>query len=779
MKKRKYVHIFLVVLLCAISLTACGGNREEKGDSAQVRTDGEESFPGEADEEWKEASRRIILEAGGIAEEVLTGLPEESRYPKIVRLPRKWIDLVMYSEGCYCIFDGSFYGFMTEDGEEIAPYIYERAFPFSEGLACVCLDGKYGYIGKDGETVIPFLYDQASPFTDGLAYFRAGKEYGFIDHEGKTVLQPDCDSISSFQEGRAYFSVDGLYGYLDRTGKILAEPVYEDAGYFREGLAIVMQNGCYGVIGADGEEVLPAEYGAVSVEDGYIMAWKDTLVSCFDREGRLCIEGEWNRIEAEDGLFVAGRDGKDWLFDGNGTVLLEGYDFLEPIPEKRLVIAMKDGSWGVVDYEGNERVPFSWNRITYEEEGTGGLRVVRDRDPVEGQEGINDADFGYLGFTEQGDFVEIPPIYDFLSFQGDRAVAGMDGKYGVIRRDGEIEIPLEYDNVKLFENGAVALRTGHKTVLYDSRGEAVYSEVNSGGSISIYQCGRGFRIEDGGKYGILDERGEPIVPLIYDTFSSYPVCGADDVFMMKQYAQSGQKLLVRVGEGDGFRRPEAFWTEGLLQNHITPRAEVYLEFLQDGVIGGAERLVPISELPQARRTFSKLYRVGEEVVLYFYSEPYADANFPESNSGFFVYRDGKMEELAAGSECGGSMRGDHICFWYDRKGSRRMLGIRGAWGGFGGYAYSGDVYELRSQGAELTASYSSVTQTSGNYSMEELEEDAGLFYDDKGRTYTAESIRDASSVTEYEVNGERTTQERFAETVDRYRYIDALELRYH
>lgn len=782
MLKKIYISLCIVASACMAVLTGCSGNEDRKVNSAQEQAGGEECFAEEAGEEWERISQGNIPKAGVIAEEIFANLPEGSvsQYPKIVSLPQKWIELVMYSEGCYCIFDGSFYGFVTEDGEEIAPYIYEQVSPFSEELACVCLDGKYGYIGKDGETVIPFIYDQASPFADGLAYFRTGKEYGFIDHEGKVVLQPDCDSVSSFHEGRAYFSIDGLYGYLDKTGKIIVEPVYEDAGYFWDGLAKVTRNGCYGMIGMDGEEVLPAEYDYVSVQDGYIIAEKDMLTYCFDREGRQCVEGGWDRIDVRDGLFVARRDCKDWLFGEDGAVLLEqAYDLLDPIPEKGLVIAVSGELWGVVDYEGNERVPFSYSRISYDDDGTGGLWVVCDRNPEEGQESARDAGFGYLSFTEDGDFMEIPPVYDYLSFLGDRAVVKMDGKYGVLRRDGEMEIPMEYSRVKLFQNGATALKTGHTTTLYDSDGKTIYSDVNFDLSILINECGRGYRIEENKKYGILDETGEQIIAPTYDTFSNHLICGAKNVFNMEQYALREQTLLVKTGEGDGLSQPEAFQVEVFLQNHITPRAEEYMDFLQSGVIGmGTDHSVSISELPQARRTFSKLYRVGEDVVLYFYSEPYIDMDFPESDSGFFVFRDGKMEELAAGSECGGSARGDHICFWYDKEEHRRMLGIRGAWGGFGGYAYGGDVYELGTRGAELTASYFSVSQITRNYSMEELKENAELFYDNKGRPYTAETIADAPDVTEYEVNEERTMRERFLETTDRYRYMDALDLNY-
>lgn len=108
------------------------------------------------------------------------------------------IDLVLVSEGMYCIFDGEKYGFMTEEGEEIASCVYDTAEPFHEGLACVSKEGKYGYIDVQGETALPFDYDYATAFVEGLAYFEAGDSYGFMDKTGTPVFYPECDSVSSF-----------------------------------------------------------------------------------------------------------------------------------------------------------------------------------------------------------------------------------------------------------------------------------------------------------------------------------------------------------------------------------------------------------------------------------------------------------------------------------------------------------------------------------------------------------------------------------------------------
>lgn len=357
------------------------------------------------------------------------------------------------------------------------------------------------------------------------------------------------------------------------------------------------------------------------------------------------------------------------------------------------------------------------------------------------------------------------------------AVVAVDGKYGVVRRDGGMEYAVKYDRVKLFSNGSIAFGAGDETVLRDSGGEIIYS----GFDIELYACGEGYQIRKGGKHGLLNEKGEQILSPVYDYIRSHDICGSYHVLSVGQYGQNGRKLLVKTEDEDELGQPETYQLEVFLQNHITPRAEAYMEFMQSGVIGAEERYpVNISEL-QTRRKFGKLYRMGEkgELVLYFYSEPYVSENFPLSDSGFFVFRDGEMEELISGSECGGSARGDHICFWYDKEEHRRMLGICGAWGGFGGYAYGGDIYELGPRGAELTASYSSVSQETGNYAMEELKENAELFYDNKGMPYTAESIADTPDVTEYEVNEERTMRERFLETTDRYRYMDALDLWYN
>lgn len=56
-------------------------------------------------------------------------------------------------------------------------------------------------------------------------------------------------------------------------------------------------------------------------------------------------------------------------------------------------------------------------------------------------------------------------------------------------------------------------------------------------------------------------------------------------------------------------------------------------------------------------------------------------------------------------------------------------------------------------------------------------ENAALFYDDDGIPYTSDTVLEAEYVTEYLVDGEQVSPERYAEVQDRYRCMGALGLR--
>ena len=661
------------------------------------------------------------------------------------------IEWAICSEGFYCYSNGSSYGYLSENGEAITPCIYSEASPFSEGTACVCLDGKYGYIGKAGETVLPFVYDQASPFMEGAAYVSQDGVYGLIDRTGNMIAElTDCESVSSFREGLSYFSRDGRYGYMDRTGKTVIDPVYDDAGYFEHGLAIVRRGGLFGVIGKDGREIVPPAYNSIQLEESHIIAQRDDRFDCFDRAGNEIFSGGWDRIWECGDLFCIWQDnGKRGLVDKNGQTVLEPvYSHVTPIPDKGLAIVKDENNrYGVLDLTGQVKVPFRYSEIRYVDMGDGLC--------------VTDAETGNVGFLDAADLsVSIPVVYDSLSeFTGERAVAELDGKYGVIRYDGTPEISVMYDRIRLFSDGSMAVWTGDTAELYNSQGE----RIHSGEYLNIRELGDGYEAESARGKRILDREGAQVVSGYRWSDSVY---GAECTYLLDN------GMLVRTGY-EGGRRPE----EALLTNQITPQAGAFAEFLQNGTItvpdGSSGNTQDLAAMRQYRKQ-SRLYRIGGEQILYFYAEPWRRLNFPESYSGLFIVRNGQAEQLITGFECGGSLRGDYVCFWYDTQTSTWKVGTEGNWGGFDGSAFGGAVYELEDGRAVCENTFLGIRQSASTYGEAELLQNAALFYDENDIPFTEETIREAEYVLEYSVNDARTSAEQYHAVTERYKYVPVL-----
>lgn len=518
MKTKETVIKMAVFLVLLFGPTGCG-QEEAVRDSADILqteeqenlTERQENPVGEQEDPAKQqedlAEQGDSSEAADSSDSIVVISPEGEK-----------IEWAVYSEGVYCYRnvrnyasdEGGLYGYLSEDGREITPCIYSEASPFSEGLGCALLDGKYGYIGKDGETVLPFIYDQASPFREGVAYFSIGEQYGLIDREGNVILElTDCDSISSFREELAYFSVDGLYGYMDQSGKTVIESVYEDAGYFYGGLAVVMRGGFLGVIGKDGRKILPLEYEDVTLEEACITARKEGMFYFFDRDGREVSSGSWDEVsKGGDGkdVFYLYQNGKEGLADRTGRIIWEPiYERFTVIPGKELVIMQdENGKYGVLDYDGQIRVPFLYSDIYCV--GNQGARYVPGA--ADGLY-VTDAATGKKGYLSMEDFsVKIPAIYDSLSdFTEDRAVARLDGKEGIVRYDGTVEMPLEYDAISLFSDGSMAVKEKDTWELTDKNGDPLFAIVCD----TVSEWGDGYRVSAEDNYSFYDRQGSEIV----------------------------------------------------------------------------------------------------------------------------------------------------------------------------------------------------------------------------------------------------------------------------
>ena len=585
---------------------------------------------------------------------------------------------------------------------------------YSEGLCCYGDDDYCGYLNVKGEEVIPCIYEDAAPFSEGLACVYLDGKYGFIGKGGETVLPFIYDQASSFREGVAYFSRGEEYGFIDREGNVVLELTEcESISSFREGLACFSVGGKYGYLDKSGEVVIEPVYDdAGYFYDGLAVIVEGGLKGVIGKDSEEILPPEYTWIQTEDNCIIAEKGEQVSYFDREGNLILEPpFDFVIPVPGRELLVVQNEKQeYGIVDYAGQIRVPFG----CYDE-------IV---DPM-----------------------------------ADRAVVKLGEKYGILRYDGTLEVPVEYDKAALFSDGSTALWTGDEAQLTDGQGNLILA----GRFSYISEKGEGYRTSGWtGKDSIWDRQGNLVGR--YDNLDPASICRYTNTY----YVWDNNQLLLTGQES------EACLEEVLLTNQITPKAGAFLEYLNrgsvEGTLGGVGFSSSMANMKQCKKS-ARLYRAGDgdTLVLYFHAEPWRYSNFSESDSGLYAVGDGGVKQLLGGGESGGSMGGEKACFWYDAKEEKLKPGMCGSHGGFGGRAYSGDVYELKDGEAVLETSFIRCNQTVLNYSEETLVQNAAFFYDDSGEPYTEESILKAEYVTEYRVNEEQVSREAYAAVEERYR----------
>lgn len=667
------------------------------------------------------------------------------------------LDYVLMREDIYCVDIGDEWIYITQEGEALTPDSYTVAYPFHEGLACVCKEGKYGFIDTEGRTVIDFLYDRATPFVEGAAYFCKDGSYGFMDRTGTPLFYLDCDSVSHFQEGLARISVDGSYGYIDREGEIIIPPVYDYGSNFQDGYAQIRKDNKEGIIDRTGRALVACEYVEIERRGDCFIGEKNGKYYIFDSQGNALLEEPCDEVSGYDEIFLRYADtGKQgFIHEGKVVFLDPAYSLGVILHDRELVIAGQDGYQGVISFRGEVKIPFCYNSLTYDEEA--GVFIVSNEE----RDKLIAAD----------DFSQ-PAVCSYRSigpFVNGRAAVSMEGKYGIIDTQGNLILPLEYDEIHLLGNGAYWFKKDEASYLFDAAGTL----LNVGNYDSIMLRGSCYVTQKNYTHvGILNAAGEVILePVCYNASHRYGYYEHKAGIMVLSGDYQDGILLVRTQREEV---EEEEWTNPFRFNEITPRIPQFWNLVKDGSVFTEDIYdwgIFDSEWNCARNScvIYDYWHTGRP-ALFVSCDPYVQGG--PGHLGYSALFSWKGEEavcLLDGYECGGTSGGDQVCFWYDTEEDRLLPGTSGYAGGFGGEASYGSVYDYEDGEITKRVSFEWISQSVSEYDEEEYLENAELYYDADGRPFTRETILNSGCVEGYYVNGELTTIEHYQEVRDRYR----------
>lgn len=728
---KKFLLIFLIILL-----TACG--RHGEIDEVEVTA--------------AESSQVDVL--------IDTSIEEVSAYPQIIIPTENKIEFAYQSEGVFCIYTGGKYGFINEEGKEITSYEYDFAYPFNENLACVMKDKKYGFIDKYGNEKIPIIYDKANSFSEGLAYFEMGEKYGFINQNGEEIILLDCDSISSFKEGRAFFSIDGKYGFIDLNGQKVIDNIYDDVCFFENELAIVRKEGYLGVIDLSGNEVIPIRYDTVKIMEQYIEAVVDNIKNWFDFTGKNLLPSDCTLVNIDNNYiyFIKNEKYGSKKMDGN-TVINPIYDTFRIIDESNLIIVSQEGKYGIIDQNGQVQVPLQYEDIS--------IPYVRSSVIAHVNIHLNDK----VGVLCLSQFEEIiPPTYDEVyAFYEGYSIVCLGDEYGLINDKGLIVIPLgEYDFIYSISDALICLKKNGIYYVAQNNGDIVYSKKCDGiRSLSRSSDCQIFVLN--GSEGLLDKNGKVVLSARYDNISRpYDnVYGSNTSCITDGNYSSPKDIIIIYGESKDIDLSDI-----ILTNEITPKIQPYhdlvLRYKKDTELLDSE--VPlISTIANAIWTV-KLFSIDgfEKPILYFRGAPIESRPFPLSNSFFYSIENNQAKMLVNANECGGSMRGNYAQLYLEKESGKIILGTKGLYGGFGGYASDYEFYNNEN----IYLYMSCISQDSRDFywggGEEFILENAHLFYDDDGNPLNKDNILEIEYMTQYSINKEIVSKEDFNRELEKY-----------
>lgn len=348
----------------------------------------------------------------------------------------------------------------------------------------------------------------------------------------------------------------------NNTPSLFGKETYDSIGEFIQGVAIVVKDDKYGAILMGGHEIIAPEYDYISsFRDGYAQAIRKGETKILDLSGRECKEYKGKMIAIPSKYDVV-RDFKDgfacvgikpewgnikWgVIDENCKEIFEPEfhyisDFTAGTAKYQEKSSQYANSWGFLSSDGyKSKCNLCEDEIEILPDGT--INICRDEYStdsngkvfVDRTRGHNPTrkvrinNHGQLVVNIGPDEISLPIEYRLVkSFSnGLFCVQDSTGYWGIINRNGQIVIPLEYIKLKDFiENKTFGLNKQGQLCLISINGIIIKTFEGYSGAQSFKN---GFAvIMQGDKEGLINQKGdillEPIDACIYhsDTIGEF------------------------------------------------------------------------------------------------------------------------------------------------------------------------------------------------------------------------------------------------------------------
>lgn len=315
----------------------------------------------------------------------------------------------------------------------------------------------------------------------------------------------------------------------------------------KEGMRAVEKDSKWGFMNEQGKLVIPYMYEAADdFSEGIATAKKDGKVGYIDKTNKVVIPFTFTGAIPFSGgvamvvMQTGPTSGKFWMIDKTGAqVSPQTYDGIHFLSDERYGITMKDKKYGLLYRNGKEMLP-----------------------PV---------------------YDKVQPVFNQL------IGVQKDGKWGFADTLNRLVVPLEYEEVGIFEKGVAEATKNGKKGLLDLKGNTVLAF----NYLDIYpdEATGWVRVKNfEKKWGVVDYSGKQIVPFVHGFINKF-----DEI--AKGYAWTSEKNLESVIDKNG--------------KVIVPLKyqKIYAPFNGNCIVISPDGLFGVVELASGKELIRPIYRL--------------------------------------------------------------------------------------------------------------------------------------------------------------------------
>ena len=476
---------------------------------------------------------------------------------KNLRLTTDYDEARIFTFGLAPVSKNKKWGFIDETGKVAIPLIYDDVEYFTRnGLSAVKRNGRYGFINQQGKEIIPVIYETVeSEQLDDIVIVRKNYRWAFFANTGNQLtdfLYNDVqrawkgDDTTFFENGPASVKIKGKYIFLDKNLQpAFANLTLDSATSFDSNRnAIVVKNGKFGILKNDGRLAIPIKYTAIENYNSngnpnpeFYRLTKDNRYELLNTDLRKVAESDeefFNITYSDKTKYISFKDfnNKFGVVDQQGNIKVPFiYDESLYFDGNTFSIAKRNGMQGIIDINNKEIIPLKYSSVSQIDDDESNLFILENSDGVKI---VNLSNKVILSGYNQIESIFNQPL---------KFIVKKNKKYGIVDLDNKIILPIEYDEISNWTEygpriSKFIVKNG-KTGLIDENTfkitvPPVYDEFK-------YINGLIFAKKNN-KAGIIDEKGKVICPFIYDEI--FP--SLLDVYDFKS---KEQRIYARKGNG--------------------------------------------------------------------------------------------------------------------------------------------------------------------------------------------------------------------------------------